>query len=325
MASGSCFCGGGLSNLALFSCANNPKVTKKSIFVPKYGSDGSLNGIPSEKQDPTAWENGKLKESYILGKLDAPDGRDRWYLTPDLYEEVTSTRTDRIQETAASGTTRTLANGVPQFEARLWDAPQAWSANLNSASCQEMTVYSMDAEGSLVGESSTDKTFYYGLPIEKNTLNAEFFPATDTTGAYTVVTYQIEKTVDEGRIITLSSQQIEPNLLTARGLIDIVLTEGTGSTATNLLVLAESDIYGNFNDYEALEGATVTTDWTVLDGTTPVIVSTATEDQTASDYNYDLTIPSTPTTDLTVSYLKTRTSVSEFGFISNTITITTPA
>jgi hypothetical protein len=290
----------------------------------KYDSEGNRNGIPSDVQDPTAWDNGKLKESYILGKLDESDPTKRWYVTPGLYEEINPSRTDKIQETAASGTTRTLANGVIQFEARIWDAPQAWSSNLNAGSCNEMATFTVDLEGTLVGESSVDKLWFYPLSIEKDTLNAEYFDATDSAGQYTLITYQLDKVADEGRFIPLSSSQIEVNILQALSLIDIVLIKGGTTTATDLFVLAESDIYGTFNSYEALVGATTATDWTVLDGVTPVVVSTSAEDQSAGDYNYNLTIPSTPATALTVSYQKTRTSVDEFGFISNTITITTP-
>ena len=319
MANGACFCGGGLKNLGVFSCATNPKVTKKSIFMNRIGSDGSVNSILA-----SAFVNGKLSEAYILSKLDAPLAADRWFLTPDLYEEVTSARTDETTETFASGSSRTLSNGVPTFEAKLIEVPQAWSANLNSGSCADMAVFPMDSEGSLLTIASKDKSEYFPLPIQRNTLNAKFFPATDTTGVYTMVNYQIDKTVDESRAIAISSEQIDVNLLTALGLIDIVLVQGGTTTATNLFVQAESDIYGNANAYEKLLGATVSTDWTVLDGVTPVTVTSATEDQTAADYNYDLLIPTTAATALTVSYLKTRTSVSEFGFIASAITITTP-
>ena len=74
-----CECASVLVGTGAISCM--PEVTRDSykIYLHYYGSDGSINNIPSG----TA-----LTEAYIVGKLEETDYRDRWYITPKIENQA---------------------------------------------------------------------------------------------------------------------------------------------------------------------------------------------------------------------------------------------
>tara|TARA_R110002020_G_scaffold40164_5_gene118930 strand:+ start:7214 stop:8179 length:966 start_codon:yes stop_codon:yes gene_type:complete len=321
MAQFACSCGDGMGKLGLFDCFDVATATQRDIFVQTYDSEGNRNGIPSPTQDPSAWENGKLKESYIISMLDNPDPTKRWNITWKTYNNITPGRTEDKVETTGDDSIFVLSNGVGTFEGQIKKVPTAWTSLITQGSCSDFSTFNIGQGGELSGETSADGTFLYPLRIQKGSLTAKSFAKTNDAEQYVQINYQLSKLADEGSFITLQANSIEADMLNAQSLTGYVLTEVAGSTDTNLLVSATSGKFGQAFNYKALIGATESTDWTVLDGVTPVVVTSVTE---TSDGNYDLLIPTNPATALTISYLKTRTSATAFGACSDSIVITTP-
>lgn len=316
-----CGCGGGIGNIGVPSCVKQAGLLVKDYFHNTYASDGTRNSIKA-----TDFVDGKLPTSFILGKITDPDPSKRWYPTPDKYEEADPTRTDRTTQESATGTIKILRNGQINRSFQLWEVPHSWSAKLNKATCNEVSTYSIDEEGKMVGEVSSDGSEFYGLLIQKGTLNAESFEATPSTTAYTGVTYQIARESVEGMFLTISADDTEPDLRSAKALIEVDLVQGeTANTNTEIYVDAFNCTYGTFGNFHALQGATEITDWKVYTsvGTGGVeIVITAIEE--IEKGKYKLTLTADPTTDVYVSFTKVKQSISEIGYVADQVMITKP-
>ena len=314
-----CSCDGGIGNLGVPGCVETFGLSFRDIFMNTTAKDGTRNSIKSSDL-----VNGKVPASFLLEKLNEPDPSKRWYITPDNYEEVAPARTDRQTVESATGTIKSLRNGVKTFLGELWDVPSQWSAKLNKASCNQISVFKIDEGGAMAGVSSNDGLEFFPLTIQKGSLNAESFDATPAKSAYTSVTYQLSRIVNEGLYLTLSADDFEVDIREAKSLIEFDITQNTveTNTATEIYFNALNTTYGTFGSPHALEGASGLTDWTVLNGLTPVVPS-AVEEISAGVYK--LTIPSTPTVDLTVSFNKTRMSIDAFGYVADSATITTGA
>ena len=314
----SCVCGAGVGNLGIPSCVKNASLLNRDIFVNAFAADGTRNSI--KDSDLT---DGKLTAAKLLEFFNHPDPTKRWYPTPDKYEEVANARTDRQTQESSTGTVKILRNGVKTRQAELWDVPESWSANINKASCVQMATFAVGEGGELSGEVSADGSEFFPLLIEKGTLNAEPFDANPDKDAYTVVTYQLSRNINEGAYITLSADDIEADLLSARALIEVSIDQGpTANTATLIYVTAKNCSYGTYGDFESLEGAVTPANWSVTDSLGATIAISAIQE--IGD-EYEITIASTPTTDVLVSYLTGRTSITDFGYIGGPGAVTTGA
>jgi len=314
----SCGCGSGVGNLGIPSCVKNASLLNRDYFLNAFAADGTRNSIKFADL-----VNGKLTEASLLALLNHADPTKRIYPTPDKYEEVANARTDRQTQESSTGTVKILRNGVKTRQAELWDVPESWAANINKASCVQMATFAVGEGGELSGEVSADGSELFPLLIEKGTLNAETFDANPDKDAYTVVTYQLSRNINEGAYITLSAEDIEGDLLSARGLIEVAIDQGpTANTATEIYVTAKNCSYGTFGDFESLEGAIIPAQWSVTDSLGAPIAISLVE---AEVDGYKITIASTPSTDVLVSYLTGRTSISDFGYIGGPGAVTTGA
>ncbi len=314
----SCSCGSGIGSLGVPSCVKQFGLSYRDIFVNTYDFAGNRNGIPV-----SAFVNGVLPESYLLSFFDASDTSYRWSITPDKYEEVAPSRTERQTQESATGTIKVLRKGVDTFEGQLWNVPKFFSENINKANCNEISVYKIDEAGNVAGEVSADGSMFYPLLIEKGSLNAESFDATPTTGAYTRITYQLSRLVNEGNYLTISRGQLGADLRTARSLIEVDL-KLVSTTATEVVVDASNGNFGNFASPFKVVGADLITDWLVRDATTNANIALTSVDDVI-DGRYKLTFASTPTTAVFVYFKKTRTSIASLGLIADPLAVTTGA
>jgi len=316
-----CLCGGGIGNIGLPSCVERPALIVKDIFMNTYAADGTRNSIKS-----TDLVGGVLPSAFLLGKFTEADPTKRWYITPDTYEEAEPTRTDRTTQESATGTIKTLRNGQIQRSFQLWDVPHSWASKLNTATCNEVSVFSVDESGKLVGETNKDGSEFFGLIIQKGTLNAEAFEASPTVDAYTSITYQISRASVEGSFLTLSADQLEDDLRTARSLIEVDLTQGSGAnTNTKIFVDAFNGTLGSFGNYHPLQGAVLIADWKVFTSAGTLgaeIVITNVTENAAGQYEIDLTADAA--TEVFVSFVKVKTSISDFGYVADQVSITKP-
>lgn len=316
-----CLCGGGLGNLGVPACVTRGGLIVKDIFMNTYAEDGTRNAILA-----TDFVNGVLPAAYLLGKFTDPDPSKRWYITPDTYEEADPTRTDRTTQESATGTIKTLRNGQLNRSFQLWEVPHSWAAKLNKSTCNEVSVISVDEKGQLIGEVNQDGSEFYGLLVQKGTLNAEAFEASPTVDAYTSITYQISRESQEGLFLTIGAEQTESDMKTAKSLIEVDLTQGDGTnTNTEIFIDAFNGTYGTFNDEFALQGATDTADWKVYTtpGTAGVEITVTAVEETEKG-KYKLTLAVDASTTVYVSFVKVKTDLSAIGYVADQVTITKP-
>jgi len=315
-----CECEGGIGNLGVPSCFKNPALGYKDIFVQTYKSDGTRNAIPK-----SALVNGVISASTLNGYLINTDPTQRWYLTPGKLEEIESTRTDRTVQEGQTGTMKILRSGQLSRSYELWDVPYNWSASLNKAGCNEISVYRVDESGALSGQVSEDGAFLYPLPIQKGSLNAESFEPTASKDGYTSVTYQISRNFIEGLLITLPASALGADLRNALSLIEVDLTQGTGTnTNTILYVDAKSVRGGDFVSPYPFKGATDDADWEVKVNNTAETAITVSSVEEIADGEYKITIAADAATSVNVYMVKERTNVSDLGFVADRVTLTKP-
>jgi hypothetical protein len=308
----SCQCGGGLGKLGTPNCVNQEKVKARSVFLPLYDSEGNRNSILN-----TDFVNGVLPDSYVQGKLDEIDASKRWNITPDTYEEVAPSRTDRITQTSSGGTIRELQKGVKTYDAQLWNVPTAWSSLINQGGCLELGEYTIDITGKLGGELSADGSELYPRAIQPQSLVAEDFDATNTEGQYTKLTYQLSRTADEAQFFAYGADALETDFLSARSLIQAELTGGSGVTTA-------TDVFVTLKDFahNPVRGQDEIADWSVLDALLAPVTISAVEE--VADGEYKLTITSTPAETLTVDFVKVRTSSNAILYCASAILVVTP-
>ena len=316
-----CLCGEGLGNLGLPGCVKRAGLITKDYFFNTYANDGTRNGILF-----TDFVDGVLPEAFLLGKLTEVDPSKRWYVTPGEYEEADGSRTDRQTQESATGTTKILRSGQINRSFQLWDVPHNWSAKLNKATCNDVSVISVDESGALVGEVSSDGSAFYGLLIQKGTLYAESFEAKPGEDSYTLVTYQISRLSNEGLYLTIDSSQLGFDARLAKSLIEVDLTQGVGpNTNTEIFVDAFNCTIGTFGNFYPLQGATAIGDWKVFTtagtGGTEIVI-TAVEELDPGKYKITLTADAATTVYL--SFVKVKTSISDFGYVADQVAINKP-
>ena len=310
-----CTCGdGGFGNIGLPACFSGAGLLDKDYFHNAYDKDGARNHISVTDFD----ENGKLTEEFILNKLTHPDPTKRWYPSPD-YEDVAPSRTEDQVYTSAKGTIKKLRSGQMQRTQEVLDVPHNWASKINAATCKEVAVYSIDEKGAMSGEVSKDGTKFYGYLIQKGTLSAAPQEATTDKPAHTVITYQISRKSVEGLFLTISPEQIEPDLRLGKSLIEVDLTQGAGTnTNTEIFIDAFNITLGTFGNFHAFKGATALTDWKVYTSAGILgveIVIAAVEE--ISDGKYKITLTADPATDVWVSMVKSSGSISDYAYIAD--------
>lgn len=326
-----CTCGSGLNNLGVSSCPSIMKTIKKHIFVSLYDEDGNRNSIKL-----TDFANGVLPDAYVADKIrfgevggivDYP--LKRWYPTPNVYENVESTRTDTTTEEFQSGLTVRIQNGVQTFNGSLLQVDESLAARILSNGCADFGVYEIDKDGSIRGELSADGTELYPIKINKGSLDSYTVPEVEGTSVQRVmVTFQYDGTVSEINLMKIDASQIEANMLQIASLIDgeISATEGQVQTPTDLYLDYFVKYGGTFGAKIPIQGKTDdSADWGIYNITqsSAVTISAIVEENKGQ---YHFTITGAASADvLDVFYVPSVTSSSsDQDFDSNDFKITIP-
>jgi len=296
-----CECGSGLNNLGSSSCPSIMKTIKKHIFVSLYDGDGNRNSINLTDFDA----NGILTDSYIASKLHEEDGLKRWYPTPNVYENVESTRTDTTTEEFQSGLIVRIQNGVQTFMGSLVQVEESLAARILSNGCSDFGVYEIDKDGSIRGEMSGDGSELYPIKINKGSLDSYSVPEVEGTSVSRVmVTFQYDGTVSEINLKKIANSQIEPNMLQIASMIDGTLSETEGQTQSSSTLYVDFDAKygGTFGSNIPIQGKTdPATDWSLLDSTlSPVVISTV---QEPAKGKYVFTLTGSPSGEVSLKYL----------------------
>lgn len=317
-----CNCATNAGRTALTACAKGQSPIRKDFFWCMIGSDGTPNVITSDDLD----ENGYLKESFLISKLNAVDIRDRIIPIPFEYENSAPTRTDSTVETTDRGTQFFIQSGVVQMVAQLKNIPHSWSWQINQLRCLEIGVLHIDEENRVLGEVNAAGTELAPRRIEKNNLEGKPYYGTDTTVSYTEISYQLSRLADESKFIGLAGAEVD--LLEVEGLIPFSLLDGQvtstyENSTTEIYVDAKIVNYGTLNN-QALSGLvagnfTVTNTATGLDLTIDSVAEPVTG-------KYLITLnAAAASANLDIKYVETRTEVNDKGYGANTYNVTLPA
>jgi len=297
------------------------KTIKKHIFVSLYDNDGNRNGIQLTDFDTS----GMLPDSFVAGKLHEVDGSKKWYPTPNVYENVESTRTDTTTEEFQSGLTVRIQNGVQTFKGELIQVDPSLASRILSNGCSDFGVYEIDKDGSIRGELSSDGLELLPIKINKGSLDSYDVPEVEGTSVQRVmVTFQFDGTVSEINLKKIENSQIESNMLQIASMIDGVLAvneDSAAPTLTDMYLDFDVKFGGGFGSPIPIQGKTdPLTDWSVVDSTlAPVTVSTIQETEKGL---YHFTMTGSPTSPIKVKYIPNANSgSSDQEFESNELTV----
>lgn len=315
-----CECGSGLNNLGVSSCQSVMKTIKKHIFVSIYSSTGERNGIKVSDL-----VGGKLTSDYIGGKIHAVNGSDRWYATPNVYENVESSRTDPTTEEFSSGLIQKVQNGVQTFTGSILQVDSTLASRILSNGCSDFGVYEIDKDGSLRGEKGIDANgveVLYPIKINKGSLNSYDVPEVEGTSVQRImVTFQFDGTVSEINLKKIENVNIEIDMLKIASNIDGVFTDGAGTTSgSDVYVFFGVEYGGSFGSPIPIQGqAGNPSDWEVLDtdGITDLAISSVTEGA-AGYYNISLSDSISGAT-VTVNYVGTSTDPTQVTFSGSSV------
>lgn len=313
-----CKCADGQQNLGVLSCPRLLQSVKKHIRVATFNDSGVRNSIKL-----TDLVDGKLTDAYVLGKITSADASEKWYLTPKTYENVEPSRTDSSFEDFSSGARVKIDTGVKEFTGIIPMVDSQVAAKMNAGACSSFGVFEVDAAGSIKGELSADGTELYPIQVAAGSFEAVEIEAVEGSSVQRIsVTFQYAKTVNEGQLRIINTDDILVELLKINGALEGALVlEGT-ATATAISAKFSISGYGYFGESIPIEGQVDVSDWEILDSTLgAVTISSVTE---LEEGKYDFVIASTPAETLKIKFVGAPASALDQVYISDVLTVTTP-
>lgn len=312
-----CNCGDGQQNLGVLSCFDAFESVKKHIRVNTFDSQGVRNSIPLSILNAN---DGKLSDQYILDQLTHDDLSKRWFITPNTYENVEPSRTDSTKETMSSGIDFLIDTGVKVFQGIIPKTAGVLAQRMNSGACSRFGNYEIDTSGSIKGEMSSDGSKLYPIEVSQGSFEAvEIDPIEGSQVQRLQITFQYAKTVNEGQLRIIASEDIEVSLLSVNGTLDGDLAETGSATITTFSVLFGIDSPGKFGKVIPLEGQEDPANWEVIDSGNNVIVPSGIV--TIGDLGqYDFTTPTMEVGDATVEFKGVPLSALDQSYDSNVLT-----
>jgi len=227
-----CDCGQDPGNLGLSNCKDLFKSIKKIVLIPTYDSDGNRNKIAAADV---------LDASYFTDLINEEDTTKRWYISPDL-ENVVTERGDNKTEEMTGGKIIYLEEGTRTFVAVITGAPAELKKKLDLWSCNEMSYYIIDKEGSIIG--SYDGVDLYPIQVENDTFSAKFMMPTPEGSQKIEVSFNVSELENDGDLKKITKTESGTDPLRFRGLIDLNMVL-TSVTTTSLIATLTLD-YGTF-------------------------------------------------------------------------------
>ena len=310
-----CNCGDGQQNLGVLSCFDAFESVKKHIRVNIFDSQGVRNSI-----EFSALVEGKLTDAYILDKLTEDDLSKRWFITPNTYENVEPSRTDSTRETMSSGIDYLIDTGVKVFQGIIPKTAGVLAQRMNSGACSRFGNFEIDTSGSLKGEMSADGSKLFPVEVSQGSFEAvEIDPIEGSQVQRLQITFQYAKTVNEGQLRIISTEDIEVDLLNVNGTLDGDLAETGTATVTTFSVLFGIDSPGKFGKVIPLEGQEDTASWEVIDSALAVHVPVGIV-PIGDLGQYDFTMPTMAVGDATVEFIGVPLSALDQSYDSNVLT-----
>lgn len=230
-----CECNESLSNLGTPNCKSIFKVAKKLIFVPTYDSAGDRNSITVASA---------FTPAVLTALLNQSDGTKRWYPTP-LLENVTSERSESAFETAPSGRKAFVKQGTRSMSSEIWEESSAYKGQLDAIRCNDVSVYIIDAEGSIRGTVAEDEALLFPIKVDNNSFDAMLMFGTDSIIEKLKVGFDWDQTEDDASLRMIGAGDITADLLNAGGLLDFSIEYGAITSTSVTFTLVTSVTFGS--------------------------------------------------------------------------------
>lgn len=233
--SDSCSCTSKYENSGLTSCIGALiKVSRRIIMVPKYADDGTLNKITLPAT---------INSAYITALINQADRSKRWYPLPK-HVGAEITKSESTFETHSDNSKSFIHEGVSSFKAAYPDMQPFYLKVLKSGRCTDMACYIVDKAGALVGLSNGEENVLYPFALNRNTTDAIYMFATDTTTSKINLSFEFDTDQMDEQITKIdSSDMVSVNLLASSydGLYDAIKSQtSTGIAAMVFKLYAQS-------------------------------------------------------------------------------------
>lgn len=242
-----CICNYGLSNTGLPGCQSINTVLRAGFYMPTYDSLGAKNKIDLSAD---------IDEAYITARLNDTDKSKRWYPIVGM-QNYTNEKTDPVYETTASGDKFFIKDGIRTIAFEALKVEAVYKTQLDKMACEEVSFFGIDSQGSIIGMvPETEDGYFYPIRIALGSFYTKLVFATDSIKQKLMITFDIDQLEEDGQIRTISSTDIEANLLNARGLIDI-LSLLVGAATTTVFTLDLYTLFGSEKSKKPITGLVV--------------------------------------------------------------------
>ena len=308
MAIGVCTCNVGFSNTGVPGCKTLPNVARKHIYVPLFADDGTKNRI--NLTDDT------LNSAYFTALINQADASKRWFPTPKI-DNITDERSDPNTQDLDSGISLFVSQGSRDFTGMIIKQSPQYLGKLESFQCGAFGVYTIDLDGSLIGQivSEGGKDYLEPIPVEEESFYPRYMPKTYSQVPMIQIQFSYRSDVQDSDIRLIKKTEMANfNWLDQNGLLDINVAissiTATGFTATLTLD------YGTALDKIEAEGW-VAGDFALAETSpSPGSISITSVTESAAGV-YDFVIPSQTSGDV----LELTASKDGFLFPATSITI----
>lgn len=306
-----CSCNYGLGNSKSIGCQPIMSVTHGLIFVPTYTSTGTLNKInlSSAQLDQAEFEALTANASRYL----------RWRpVVSQPFEEVELTRADSKYDSYPSGRSYFVHSGPKTFKAKLIKAGPGMINFFDSARCEQVSVYIVDINGALVGNTS-EAGYLRPFKILKESIDAIQMNATDDKSASCVLRFEFDSTEEDSDVGLIEANEMSYDVKLLTGLYDV---KAVFSSITSTGFVADiRTFYGTALNPNRVTGMLVG-DFTLHNRATGVAITiTSVTESTITPGVYTFVIPTNAT-----KLLKLNATLTGYDFnIMSTQILETPA
>jgi hypothetical protein len=220
-----------------------------------------------------------MNADFWKDKINATDPDDRYYPLP-VWDVVEPSKTDVTLQTLDSGQEIVLQDGIQSFSGVKYSLDANYIEKVKR--CGEYGFFTIDECGRPWGDYNKIDNKLYPKSVFAKSARQAVEPKTSSTEQGVRFTWQYKRTVLDQNIRGIDEAYIDEDLLELRGLLDIQ-AHASSPTATDV-VLRIHECYGSVNENADGEFSGMNpikglgpTDFILLDGITPIVVTAATE------------------------------------------------
>lgn len=208
-----CTCTGNFNNLGVPGCLPLLGAPKRFWIGETFNADGTRKTF-----DPSTL----LDLAYFDTILKAEDPQNRVF-PADTIKTFASEKEDPTTEDAENGSKRVIRDGVVTHTATYWvNDPFTYKALWDSWKCKEISVWTEDTLGNILGEATADGKLA-GRRVEVNSMVSVVTDPNNTVGAALVVTWSYELASGDGKVSYISANQLASDFAAsdAKALLDV--------------------------------------------------------------------------------------------------------